>query len=71
MNKSIKRILVVVGIVLLGYGIYTFITPEAVVSIGSVDIIEAQDNSNAYFTIVIGLVLLFIGLLGSKSKLNI
>lgn len=66
MNKSIKMILVVVGAVLLGYGLYTFIAPEAVVSIGSVDLIKTQDNSASYLPIGLGLVLLFIGLLGKK-----
>jgi hypothetical protein len=67
MNKSIKMILVVAGIVVLGYGIYTFVAPEAIVSIGSVDVIKAQDNSDAYITIGIGVVLLLIGLLGTKK----
>ena len=60
-------ILVVAGILVLVYGIYTFIAPEAVVSIGSVDVIKAQDNSDAYIAIGIGVVLLFIGLLGTKK----
>lgn len=61
-------ILAVIGSVLLGYGIYTFIAPEAVVSIGSLEVIKTQDNNNSYFIIVLGLVLLFMGLLGKKSK---
>lgn len=68
MNNSIKMILAVIGSVLLGYGIYTFIAPEAVVSIGSLEVIKTQDNNNSYFIIVLGLVLLFMGLLGKKSK---
>ena len=68
MNKSIKRILIVAGIALLGYGIYTYIAPEAVVSIGSLDVFKAQDNNNAYLTIVIGLVLIFIGYFAKKEN---
>jgi hypothetical protein len=64
-------ILVIAGIVLLGYGIYTFIAPEAVVSIGDLDVITAQDNTNAYLSIVLGIVLLFVGLLGTKNKITI
>ncbi len=71
MNKSIKMILVVAGAVLLGYGIYTFIAPEAVVSIGSLDVIKTQDNNNSYIAIGLGLVLLFIGLIGTKGKFKI
>lgn len=70
MNKSIKMILLVAGIVVLGYGIYTLIAPEAAVSIGSVDLLEVQDNNNAYITIGIGVVLLVVSQLGSKGKLN-
>ncbi|SHJ69461.1 hypothetical protein SAMN04487911_1316 [Arenibacter nanhaiticus] len=62
MNKTIKMILVIAGTVLLGYGIYTFIVPETVVSIGSLDLIKAQDNNNAYIAIGLGLVILFLGL---------
>lgn len=70
MNKSIKMILLVAGIVVLGYGIYTLIAPEAAVSIGSVDLLEVQDNNNAYITIGLGVVLLVVSQLGSKGKLN-
>ena len=68
MNNSIKMIFVVAGAVLLGYGIYTFIAPEAVVSIGSLDVIKPQDNKNSYIIIGLGLVLLFAGLFRKKSK---
>lgn len=70
MNKSIKMILAIAGTVLVGYGIYMLIAPEAVVSIGSLDLIEAQDNNNAYLTIGLGAVLLVISLLGSNIKLK-
>lgn len=66
MNKSVKTILLVVGVVLLGYGIYTMITPEASVSIGDFGI-EAQDNTNAYITIGLGIVALAAALLGGKK----
>lgn len=68
MNKSIKLILVVAGTMLLVYGIYIFLAPEALVRIGSLDVIKTQNNNNAYLTIGIGLTLLFIGLLGPKRR---
>ena len=68
MNKSIKMILVVGGTVLIGYGIYTFIAPEAVVSIGSLDVIKTQDNNYSFIAIGLGLVILLFGLLGAKVK---
>lgn len=67
MNKSIKTVLLVAGIILLIYGIYTLIQPEAQVSIGDVDLVEAQDNTNAYITIGIGVVALALGLIKGKS----
>jgi len=66
MNKAIKTILMVVGVVLLVYGIYTLIVPETSVGIGDLKI-EAQDNTNAYITIVLGLVSLVLGYLGGKK----
>ncbi|WP_185956511.1 hypothetical protein [Changchengzhania lutea] len=47
MNKTVKQILLVVGIVLLGYGIYTLIAPEASVSFGGLSV-EAQDNTQCH-----------------------
>ncbi|MEN3322862.1 hypothetical protein VP395_03925 [Mariniflexile soesokkakense] len=67
MNKGVKSILVIVGIVLLGYGIYTMIIPETQISIGDLDLVEAQDNTNAYITIGLGLVALLIGFVGGKK----
>ena len=66
MNKSIKMILLVVGIVLIAYGVYTMIAPEASVSIGGIGV-EAQDNTNSYITIALGIVAAAISLLGGKK----
>ncbi len=65
MNKSIKTILLVAGIALLGYGIYTLIAPEAKFDIGILKV-EAQDNNNAYITIGLGLLALGIGFFAGK-----
>lgn len=67
MNKGIKSILIIVGIALLGYGIYTMIIPETQISIGDLDLVEAQDNTNAYITIGLGLVALLFSFFGSKK----
>lgn len=67
MNKSIKTILVVAGVVILGYGIYTMIQPETQISIGDIDILSAQDNTNSYITIAIGIVAIAVGLVKGKS----
>ncbi|TMM30335.1 hypothetical protein FDT66_06130 [Polaribacter aestuariivivens] len=67
MNKTIKTVLLIAGIILIAYGIYTMIQPEAQVSIGDLDLVEAQDNTNAYITIAIGVVALALGLVKGKS----
>jgi hypothetical protein len=66
MTKSVKKILLVVGFVLLGYGIYTLVAPEASVSIGNLSL-EAQDNTNSYITIALGIAALARSFLGGKK----
>lgn len=66
MNKTIKTILMVIGLVLVGYGIYKMITPEASLDIGIAKI-ESQDNTDAYITIGLGLAALVLGFLGGKK----
>ncbi|MGG8495353.1 hypothetical protein ACQY1Q_02970 [Tenacibaculum sp. TC6] len=56
MNKSIKLVLLIAGIIILAYGVYTLIQPETQVSIGDVDLVKAQDNTNSYITIAIGII---------------
>ncbi len=62
MNKSIKSLLLVIGIALLAYGFYMLIAPEASVSIGDFNV-SAQDNSDAYITIALGIVAVAVSLL--------
>ncbi|WP_034043376.1 hypothetical protein [Wocania ichthyoenteri] len=66
MNKNVKMILLVVGVVLVGYGIYTLVAPEAAVSVGGFSV-EAQDNTNSYITIALGLVAIALNFLGGKK----
>lgn len=68
MNKSIKLIVMLVGIGLLGYGVYTLIIPEASLSIGDLDIVKVQDNKNAYIIIGLGLAALLISFLAGKKS---
>lgn len=65
MNKSIKTILMVVGVLLVVYGVYTLIAPEASIGIGDLSI-ETQDNSDAYTTIGLGLAAIVLSFLGRK-----
>jgi len=66
MNNTIKKVLLVIGLALIIYGIYMIIAPETSIGIGDFSI-EAQDNSNAYFIVAGGLIALLIGVV-AKSK---
>jgi uncharacterized membrane protein YczE len=46
MNSTVKMILLVVGVVLLGYGICTLIAPEASMDVGVIST-EVQDNNDS------------------------
>ena len=56
MNSTIKLILLIIGIILAGYGIFMIIQPETDISIGDVDLLQVQDNTNAYITIALGII---------------
>ncbi len=66
MNKPVKSILLIVGVVLLIYGIYTLIMPEASLDLGIFKV-EEQDNTNAYITIVLGIISLGVSLVGGRK----
>lgn len=67
MHKAIQAILLVVGVLLIVYGLYTMITPEASVDLGIIEA-EIQDNNNAYVTIGFGLASIFLALLASRRR---
>jgi hypothetical protein len=67
MKKPVTLILQVVGLILLGYGIYQVIVPEASVNIGPIDA-SVQDNSDAYVTMALGLVAIGLGYFMGRKK---
>ncbi len=67
MNKSIKTILLVAGIIMLAYGIYTMVIPETKVAIGDVSLLETQDNTSSFVTIGLGIVAIIASLIKGKS----
>ncbi len=67
MNKSIKTVLLIAGILLIGYGIYTLIQPETQVSIGDLDLVKTQENTDSYITIALGIIAATIGLIKSRK----
>lgn len=67
MNQTIKTILLIVGVILVGYGIYTLIAPEASMDLGVVEA-EVQDNNDSYITIAMGLVAIVLSRVGGKKN---
>lgn len=66
MTKTIKSILLIVGIILIVYGVYTLIAPEASFDLGIMKA-EVQDNTNAYITIGLGLAAVVLTLFAGKK----
>ena len=68
MNSALKMILIVAGVLLLVFGLYHVIVPEASVDLGILQV-EAQNNSNShYIAIGVGLVLIVIGALMGRKR---
>jgi hypothetical protein len=67
MNKTIKTVLLLIGIILLVYGIYTMVTQDTQVSIGKLDLLKVQDNTNSYIVIGLGIVAIVLSLLKGKE----
>jgi hypothetical protein len=67
MNKTIKTVLLIVGIALTAYGIYTMIIPETEISIGELNLMKVQDNTNSYITIALGIVAIVFSLIKGEK----
>ncbi len=70
MSKTIKLIIVLVGLALLLYGGYKLVTPEASVDLGPLAL-KAQDNTNAYIIIALGLIIFVGGIIAPKKAQSI
>lgn len=66
MNKNVRMILVVIGLLLTGYGIYTLVTPETSISIGDLSL-ESQENTNSFITIAIGIASIVLSQFAGKK----
>ncbi|WP_372753140.1 hypothetical protein [Mariniflexile sp.] len=66
-KKHIKAILIIVGVVLFVFGVYTLMEPETLVRVGELDLVKVQDNSNAYITIGLGFASILIGIIGGRN----
>ncbi|MDE0537030.1 hypothetical protein [Tenacibaculum sp. L6] len=66
MNKTIKLILIVIGVVLTLYGVFKIVSPETSVDIGIAEFTE-QNNKDAYITLGLGIVVLLVSFFTSKK----
>ncbi|MFD0964746.1 hypothetical protein [Pseudofulvibacter geojedonensis] len=66
MDKIIKMLLAVVGVILIVYGVYRVVVPEVSVDIGITEF-NSQDNKNAYISLGVGFVVLIISLFMNKK----
>ncbi|WP_435253749.1 hypothetical protein [Tenacibaculum sp. A30] len=67
MGKNFRSIVLIAGIVILAYGVYTLVQPETQVSIGDVDLIKVQDNTNSYITIAVGVIAIALSSFAGKK----
>lgn len=67
MDRTVKTVLLIAGIILLIYGICTMIIPKTEISKVSLDLVKIQNNSISYITIGFGIVAIFLSLIKEKD----
>lgn len=58
MNNTLKIVLVIVGIILVIYGLYTLLTPEVAFEAGPLKVEAQGDNTQSYAMIGLGILAL-------------
>ena len=66
MNNVLKFVLLIIGVGLVGYGLYTLITPEFSIDAGPLQVEAQGDNTQSYAMIAFGLLSLIGGLAFKK-----
>tara|TARA_B110000091_G_scaffold8894_1_gene8625 strand:+ start:327 stop:527 length:201 start_codon:yes stop_codon:yes gene_type:complete len=66
MNRTVKTVLLILGIILLIFGVYTMIIPKTEISVGNLDLVKTPDNSKSYITIGFGVIAIFLSLIKEK-----
>lgn len=61
MNNTLKIVLIVIGILLLVYGLYNLFTPEVSMQAGPIKVEAQGDNTQAYAMIGLGILSLIAG----------
>jgi hypothetical protein len=67
MNNTLKFVLLIAGVVLIGYGLYTAITPEVSLDAGPLQVQAQGDNTQSYAMIGLG-ILALIGCIAFRKR---
>tara|TARA_B100000929_G_C15371429_1_gene374501 strand:+ start:167 stop:370 length:204 start_codon:yes stop_codon:yes gene_type:complete len=62
MNNVLKFVLLIIGVGLIGYGVYQLVTPEFAIDAGPLQVEAHGDNTQSYAMIVFGILSLVGGL---------
>lgn len=62
MNNVLKFVLLIIGVGLVAYGLYTLITPEFSIDAGPLQVQAQGDNTQSYAMIAFGILALAGGL---------
>jgi LPXTG-motif cell wall-anchored protein len=62
MNNTLKFVLLIAGVVLIGYGLYTAIIPEVSLDAGPLQVQAQGDNTQSYAMIGLGILALIGGI---------
>lgn len=62
MNNVLKFVLLIIGVGLIAYGLYTLITPEFSIDAGPLQVEAQGDNTQSYAMIAFGILSLIGGL---------
>lgn len=62
MNRNVKTVLLVLGIILLAYGFYTMEIPEKTIVPENTNIFANAENRNAYIAIALGVLSVILSL---------
>jgi hypothetical protein len=66
MSNTLKFVLLLVGVALVIYGVYTLVTPEVALQAGPLKVEAQGDNTQSYAMIGLGLLALIGGIAFNK-----
>ena len=67
MKNTLKVVLIIVGLICLGYGLYTLLTPQVSINAGPIKVEKQGDKTQSIALIGLGVLSLFGGLAFQKK----